>query len=590
MKKGVVLLISAIAFGGFISGGLTSCSSTSQKSSIQDATIKLLPHGDFVKATIANQKESYKEGDTISLELTFTEGYGLHEILLNGVTQESKDNIKLEAGENVIEIFVKNLVFAEGTTNLRDFEFESINNGQAYAITSYVPTGTFPEIANFPSSYLGKPVTEIKYVTKDVITDGQVTDTIVVSRYSYGGLKGVNIPASITKIDTRAFRANGSLTKITVDEGNTVYASDGEVLLNKAKTELLVFPQGISGKYKVPDSVTKIGENAFFGCQTITEIDLNKVVEIGANAFNSSKRIKEIVIPNTVTTLGEGCFSTSVELEKVTLSNKLTNIPKNCFYKNSSLKEVEIPASVKTISDLAFFECGSLETFTMHEGLESIGTNGVAYTSVSSLDFPSTLKTLGSSAFSGSQLLKSVSLKEGITTIGSNCFRSSLLLEKVNIPASVTKIEDEAFFANLSLKEFDVAEGNTIYKDIDGVLFSKDGTELVAYPSSKGVEDRGYIPEDKKTYEIPEGTTKLGFECFSGVSNSPEGESTKPYSITKVIIPKSVTSMNQSFNLALLEVVEYKGTSEEFKKIATNGYIWNYGASEKMQLVCSGDK
>ena len=584
MKKGVVLLISAIAFGGIIGTSLTSCNST-QSETIQGATVQVATHGDLVSAKIDNEKESYKKGDKISLTLTFKEGYGLSEILINGNKAESEKDITLEAGKNVIEIYAKNLVITDGTTNIRDFTFEDL--GGKYAITSYTPTGIYPSIAEFPSTYLGKPVTEIRFLTKTTSQDG-FEDTIVISRYLFGGLKGVKIPASIEKIAPEVFRSNSSLTSITVDENNKKYSSDGTVLLNKDKTKLIAFPQGVEGEYKVPDSVKEIGNHAFFGCQKITKIDLNKVEKLGEKAFYSTKRIKEFIIPDTVTSIGKECFSTSVEVEKITLSKNLTVIPESCFYKNTSLKEINIPSSVKNIEKFAFYESVKLENVTFNEGLNSIGDSAFALTSIKEANFPASLTTIGKSSFSGISRLSKVTFKEGITSIGENSFYRNLKLESINIPASLKSIGQGSFFAGLSLKGFDVADTNPSYSDIDGVLFSKDGTELIAYPSAKGVNKEGFITEDKTTYVIPEGTTKLGFQCFSAVSNNPDGESDKSYSIKKVVIPTSVKEMDQPFYLAKLDEVEYKGTTQEFKAIKQGEYAWNYEASIKKH-VCSGD-
>lgn len=591
MKKGVVLLISAIAFGGILSTGLTSCTTVeverpiNPELEIQAATVKIFVHGDFATCTIDSPKETYKEGDTIKLNLAFVEGYGLDSATLNEKPITDTNSITLEAGTNVINIYVKNLVVTEGTTNLRDFQFEEIEGGKAYAITSYTPTGIYPTIAQIPGSYLGKPVKEIKYVTETTELPDGGTDTIVKSRYLFGGLKGVHIPASVTKIDVRAFRSNSTLKTITVDEANTTYSSDGTVLLSKDKTTLLAFPQGNTGSYKVPDSVTKIGDDAFYGATKLSSIDLNKITEIGKDSFNSIKGIKEIVIPNTVTKIGEGAFSTAVEVEKLTLSNQLTEIPLNAFYKNSSLTSVTIPASVKSLQKYAFYDCTSLKEFKMEEGLTDIGDNAISHTLIETLDFPSTLRTIGVAACAGNDRLTKVTFKEGITKLGKDSFYRNLRLESINIPASLTEIGDGAFFATLSLTGFDVAEGNEKFEDIDGVLFEKgnDIKKLVAYPSNK--------PAENKTYEIPEGTTELGYQCFGAVSNNPEGESSKPFSITKIIMPTSVKQMNDSFNLALINRLEYKGTSAEFKQIKElSGQSWDATATNKINLVCLGDK
>ena len=110
-------------------------------------------------------------------------------------------------------------------------------------------------------------------------------------------LTTINIPASVTTIATDVFNLCSSLASITVDAGNNTYSSDGGVLFNKTKTELLVYPGGGNVNYTIPENVTGIGTSAFFGNETLTSVVIpNNVTSIGEKAFGWCSGLNSITI------------------------------------------------------------------------------------------------------------------------------------------------------------------------------------------------------------------------------------------------------------------------------------------------------
>jgi uncharacterized repeat protein (TIGR02543 family) len=143
---------------------------------------------------------------------------------------------------------------------------------------------------------------------KDLAIPDGVTGIGDDAFFNCTGLRSVTIPDSVKHIGAGAFFATG-LKSIQVGRGNTAYASESGVLFSKNKTELVCCPAGKTGTYRIPGSVTSIGDEAFFNCKGLTGVTIpDGVTNIGSFAFFNCQGLTSVTIPNGVTGVGYGAF------------------------------------------------------------------------------------------------------------------------------------------------------------------------------------------------------------------------------------------------------------------------------------------
>ena len=132
-------------------------------------------------------------------------------------------------------------------------------------------------------------------------------------------LASFTIPDSVTSIGSSAFSGCTGLTSITVADGNTVYHSAGNCLI---ETETKTLVAGCKNSVIPTDgSVTSIGYSAFCGCTSLTSITIpSSVTSIGSSAFSGCTGLTSITIPSSVTSIGSWAFRGCTGLTSITYS------------------------------------------------------------------------------------------------------------------------------------------------------------------------------------------------------------------------------------------------------------------------------
>lgn len=207
----------------------------------------------------------------------------------------------------------------------------------------------------------------------------------------------IKIAKTVSHIGEMAFiGCCANLKSITVEEGNTKYASDNGALYDRHKTVLLTVPQAKEGVFNMPATVTVIEDRAFEGCAKITTINIPAKVEEINDVFTGCSNLTainvdlenteydsgngilfnkdrtelirvpqtvsgEFSVPKYVSTIGYCAFEECKNITRIIIPRSVTDIDKWAFKNCTGLTAIEIPSSVKEIGDEILGDCTGLK-------------------------------------------------------------------------------------------------------------------------------------------------------------------------------------------------------------------------------------
>ncbi len=295
-------------------------------------------------------------------------------------------------------------------------------------------------------------------------------------------------------------------TKATEEELNEAIIDEFGVKYSKDGRKLLKAPYKLNGAYSIKEGVRIICNWAFFNCRSLSSLVIpDSVASIGNKAFSVCTSLTSLVIPDGVVCINGNpfgkwngkleCLSPNFIYEDEVLFNKDKSKIISC--RNQAIRSYIIPSSVTSIGDSAFEGCFSLRNIAI----------------------PSSVTSIGKSAFSGCTYLSSLVIPDSVTSIGGMAFCGCSSLKYISIPKSVICLNGNPFFDWNG--KLECLSPNFIYED--EVLFNKDKSKIISC-RVQGIS----------SYIIPDSVTSIGDWAFSGCE-----------SLRSVVIPDSVTSIGR---------------------------------------------
>ena len=313
----------------------------------------------------------------------------------------------------------------EKCTSIGSFAFKGCDNLTSIVIpkgVTSIGSSAFMDCTGMASVEMPEGVTSIGhhafwgcYKLKNIEIPVSVTSIGKYAFYGCSRFADINIPANVTSIGVYAFRGCGGMngpTSIVVSPENTTYNSNGNCnAIIETKTNKLI--QGCMNT-KIPMGVTSIGDSAFADC-------------VG---------LKNIEIPVSVTSIGNKVFMGCYELTGIKIPTSVTSIGDSAFWNCHCIKNVEIPASVKSIGSSPFIGCQELSSIIVSPENATYNSNdncnAIIETKTNKLiqgckdtKIPTSVTSIGDSAFAYCSELTSIEIPKSITSIGKAAFDQS---------------------------------------------------------------------------------------------------------------------------------------------------------------------
>ena len=255
------------------------------------------------------------------------------------------------------------------------YENDALFNADKTTIITYVGVNETYNIPNSVTSIGNSAFCGCNFLTSINIPDSVTS----VGDWAFNrceSLTSINIPDSVTSIGNGAFCGCKSLTSIIIPNSvikmgvnpfvgwhgslyneSKSFIYENQVLFNADKTFIIAY-RADDESYNIPNTVTSIGNSAFYECKSLTSINIpDSVTSIGNWAFGGCKSLTSINIPDSVTSIGKSAFYGCFSLTSINIPDSVTSIGESAFDRCESLTSINIPDSVTSIGKSAFLFC-----------------------------------------------------------------------------------------------------------------------------------------------------------------------------------------------------------------------------------------
>ncbi|MBO7157192.1 MAG: leucine-rich repeat domain-containing protein, partial [Clostridia bacterium] len=329
-------------------------------------------------------------------------------------------------------------------------------------------------------------------------------------------LSSVTLYQGLEIIGAQTFAGCKNLTEIRLPEGLLTIG-------------LRAFAEsGLTSVY-IPDTVTRIEQEAFLDCPNLTRIECGasekpkgwsdawvpEGVEIvwgvsrepdPAFTFKKEGGYRYQILGEEAILLGYEGNDKELTLPATLGGKPVTEIWQNAFsmlgdVRGESMDKVVIPEGVKRIGEMAFFECGELSSVVLPDSLESIGEGAFYSCALRKVKIPASVSVIPANCFARCQWMTEIEIPEGVVEIQEDAFYNSSL-KKISLPASVTEIHPTAFSRLQLLTSITVSSENPVYSGWGNCLLKGDTVVLAT----------GEFPRE---FSLPEGVRVIGENAFA---------------------------------------------------------------------------
>lgn len=303
---------------------------------------------------------------------------------------------------------------------------------------------------------------------------------------------------------------------------------------------------GVLAELDLSDATIVASEDSYYETSKASYKTTDNVV--GAYMFNKCYTLTNIKLPKTATIIDQNAFLRLEQLTSVTLPEALVTIEKDAFAYDSGITEMAFPATLDSIKTYAFQSAMALKAISFANGatLRYIGPSAFNYcAALESAELPNTVEVISEGAFGSDTTLTSFNFPTSLKEVGNNVFQGCNHLTSVSeIPASVNSF-GYGVFQGAPLSSISVNAGNTSYVVEDNVLFTADKTALLYVPMNCG----------KTSYTVPSTVKEISNFAFYKVAslkelNLNEGLTTikntafSQTGLETLVIPSTVTTIN----------------------------------------------
>lgn len=345
--------------------------------------------------------------------------------------------------------------------------------------------------------YFSTSLTCNNQTTIEVRIPDNLTVTKPFSFINCQNLTKLHIPSHVTSIDSSTFQGT-SISEIVWSIAD--YQQDqADSTKNNSPIQ---FAQNSLRSITFTEEVNTIPMDFAKDCGLVENIQLADSVQvIKSGAFENCVKLANVILPESLTAMGSGSFAEighgvfagCTSLKSIQFGPNLTLLSEGEFY-GSGLESLHIPATLTNIfRDFCFGMCSHLETITVDvnnpvydsrnncnglintaqnelirgtsttvipDDIVKLGQHCFSGLPITNMIIPSTIISIGSSAFNSCENLTHVEIPNSVTYIGAWAFNNCSKLETITVPEFVTSIGDEAFNGCSSLKEI-IMSGST---------------------------------------------------------------------------------------------------------------------------------